>query len=583
MSAALSLFPVFKENSVHIDGLSGRCFLKCDEEAEKILARYPNINRALRKKIIGKNSGFVTESLLELEKFEREFLKLPLCEVGGLVYATVESKDGEIKKVCEKLADISRIKLVDEAVRRKAQGVPMWQLENYLKMSARSICAVVKVQCPMDEDEIAKEKACNVFDSIIAACARMSDEKWWRRKIRSQQARMLDHAARVLGLVNKKNGIYSATASYWRHVGRKNKNRKLLESLVAENQHGYTKTLAELADVGVSNPVNRANELITRVRGFEEWAARDLGKWVPMFYTLTAPSRFHSHNVKGEEYAVWVEAGRPNPRDAQEWLCSVWEKTRAEYARWGISVFGLRVAEPHHDSCPHWHIALWLPAHRVDTFNSIFRFYALDEDGDEITEAMRERRLKIESVKGANPKTGEPASMVGYVMKYITKNVNGIKNNGEEFEIGAIDKALRVEAWASTWGIRQFQQIGGAPVTVWRELRRLKDFQADEVREFWTPADNGDWCEFTDKMGGADVERVNLPLRPMYAPKVKDGERFVNVYGEAVSAITGLIFNAVGFGVMQIKTRFFEWRVYVASAKRALAWTCVNNCTVPDW
>ena len=43
-------------------------------------------------------------------------------------------------------------------------------------------------------------------------------------------------------------------------------------ALVAENELGDTYTLAELAELSTSNPINRRHELMTRIRGFEEFA-----------------------------------------------------------------------------------------------------------------------------------------------------------------------------------------------------------------------------------------------------------------------------------------------------------------------
>lgn len=518
-------------------------FQSAEENALATIAEFKQLRAPLHREYIARQVEGVRMALDWLHDYKRNRLLLPISRAKSGIWLHVESSDADVKRAAQTMADKARLLLVDHNQRAKAGGLSRWQIIKRIEFDAYGICARAGIDRMIEKNEANEE-------NIIAAVARMADEKFWRRKFRTQQARQLETVARELGLVNKAAGIYCSDATYWRHFGRKRKNRELLESLIAENQLGQCYTLAELADAGISNPVNRAAELITRVKGFEEWARNDRGNWAPMFYTLTAPSRFHAFDRKGRVYENWEKAGKPTPADAQAWLCNVWELVRAEIHRANIRIFGMRVAEPHHDGCPHWHIALWIPRQKLAEFNRIFTSYALA--GDEQDEAAKKHRLKIVEVIDKNQKTGEPQSMVGYILKYITKNVNGVKHNGEEFEQGAISKALRVEAWASTWGIRQFQQIGGAPVTVWRELRRIELSQADSIEKAWEAADAGDWCLFTDAMGGATVARRDLPARPAYRRKQK-----INDYGEQVKVIWGLIAH----GWIEIKTRVYEWTV----------------------
>ncbi|WP_062064540.1 replication endonuclease [Cellvibrio sp. OA-2007] len=360
---------------------------------------------------------------------------------------------------------------------------------------------------------------------LPAAINRLCCPLWWRRQLRKMQADRIESVARDLRQVHAKNSQYCSHVSTANCRVRKHANRNYLESKIAVNELDQEFTLSELSDLGVSNPAIRRYELITRVKGFES-VSKLLGH-EGVFITLTTPSKFHRMTkiTVSDGKAVVV----PNkayagltPRDAQEYLSGLWAKMQAKFSRLQIKPYGFRIAEPHHDGTPHWHFLLFSSSENLQIISEVFHHYALQDSPSE--KGARERRLKIEKIKqGINNKTGREYSAIGYLIKYICKNIDGYGVDNKNVHGGqdwanknASDIAEKIEAWSRTHRIRQFQQIGGASVTVWRELRRLSE-QDGELEALRQAAADGNWDQFVLLMGGPTVRRDEQTVRPSYA------------------------------------------------------------------
>ncbi|WP_046004243.1 replication endonuclease [Pseudoalteromonas rubra] len=375
------------------------------------------------------------------------------------------------------------------------------------------------------------EYVASVMNLLTGALNRMACPLWWRRRLRSKQALVIEQLARDLRTVHKKSSPYISEFTIRNKRERKSKSDRLMSDLyvVPEGSNPYRdfETLHDVAARSSSSGYQLASELMVRIRGFEE-CAKTLGHRGE-FYTLTAPSRFHSVHASGIPNHKYNGS---TPNDAQEYFNELWKRARAQFAKQKIRPYGFRVVEPHHDGCPHWHMLLFFADGQAMEARKILRKISMQDTPSEVrTSSTRFKAIAIDPKKG---------SAAGYIAKYITKAVTGSNiesvncSQAGEMSVLPADAAERASTWASTFNIRRFQQIGGPSVTTWRELRKLGQGETGKcevansmntdldtvsryaLEKVRAAADASDWAAFCIAMGGVQVKRKDQTLRIHY-------------------------------------------------------------------
>ncbi|EAQ1150687.1 replication endonuclease [Salmonella enterica subsp. enterica serovar Pomona] len=427
-------------------------------------------------------------------------------------------------------------------------------------------------------------------EQLKIAISRMISVRFWSRHFRTFTRRWREHLYIVVGDVRRQRSVICSPqwVQHWL-VSRKRGREIMAETDIEDEETGETLPLLSAVDASVSNNEKRRAEMLTRVKGLEELAALDHmsqdSDYVALFFTWTAPQQYHA----------WLETGRRNrkwngasPRETQRYFTRTFKNFSTALTRRDIHIFGMHVTESHHDGTPHWHGILFVRREQEATLRDVFEGYANAEN----CSAHRPGKPPEQSQLMIKPVDKRMGSLTAYITKHICRNLEGCAPGGRDKETGRpwTELARHSAAWASLWGIKQFQFTGGPPVSVWRELRKLSDQkQADSVSpvfgELHHAAGAGDWAEYTRLQGGLPAARKKLTMRTWYQAASEPDE-----CGQYTAIIKGVYLP--GTGKAPVATRTRKWKVKTPRQnvkpgfmknrrKPALTpWTRINNCTM---
>ncbi|EKA6056054.1 replication endonuclease [Vibrio parahaemolyticus] len=458
-------------------------------------------------------------------------------------------RDDAVSQVAKEYADKCAELLTDESTPEVFKCF-LDALEHVYDQQKQLLKAIY-VNAPQINLKKRDKKPEELEQDLQVAILKMQSEEWIEGRLLHLRAQYIEYAQITLDRVGEGKHqapvISAISFSNWKQKQREAK--QFIEAMaVMNNETGEAFNLEDVIKRTTANPENRRIEMMVRSRGFEE-LAQDLG-YTALFVTWTLPSKYHRNSKKWSGATV---------KEGHQALMEKWAVARAEIAKLDIEYFGFRVAEPHKDATSHAHYFLFCSPSDKQSIIDIMQGRAIGEDRDELGSDISPRF----EVKEADPKQG---GATAYIAKYVSKNINGKHMPESEAE----EYAYRARAWASTHRIRQFQQFGGQPVSLWRNLRRAKPEQTaidPKLEELRQAADSSKWSLFCQLAESAKVE---------YETKK-------NQYGELTKKVIG--FSWLG---QLIETASECYSIVkkkdvkrLQEARSASPWSTENNCNSP--
>nr|WP_321386233.1 replication endonuclease [uncultured Vibrio sp.] len=386
---------------------------------------------------------------------------------------------------------------------------------------------------------------------LTVAVLKMQSEKWVERRLLRLRSDYIEYAQISLSRVGDKGhqSKYVSEVSFANWKRKQRESEQFMQSMsVYNDETGEHFPLAEVAKRTIANPENRRIEMMVRSRGFEELA--DELEYTALFITWTLPSRFHRNSPKWDGSSV---------KEGHAELMRQWSIGRAKLAKLDIEYFGFRVAEPHKDATSHAHYFLFCARKDKASVIRILRGEAINPDREELGIDTSPRF----DFKEADPSKG---GATAYIAKYVSKNINGKHMPENEAE----ESAFKVRAWASVHRIRQFQQFGGEPVSLWRSLRKATPEQTqkhDQLEELRLAADSSKWALFCQLAKGAKLA-------------YKENK---NDYGEPIKKIIGFewfgqVIETASECYSLVQTKDVQ---RLLKSRGATSWSTENNCNSP--